>query len=163
MLVLELQIVHITQIVPLVVGKKKKLDKRKTQQPNPKGTATNHYLSFLKEALNTMDNFEYMHNPYLAMDNAPIYKRVDIQEMIEKRSYKCIYLILYSPELNLAEQFWSVVKNRLKRHEIIQEETLQDRVRKACNQILQSNFYGFVKHSHSYLEDCLNKKSFKPL
>ena len=47
-----------------------------------------------------MDNSECIHGSYLAMDNAPIHKRADIQEMIKKRGYKCMYLLPYSPELN---------------------------------------------------------------
>lgn len=81
-------------------------------------------MRFLKETLDVMDNFEYMRNSYLIMDNAPIHKRADIQEMVEKRGYRCVYLPPYSLELNPIEQFWSVVKSKLKRHEIFQEKTL---------------------------------------
>lgn len=71
-----------------------------------------------------MDEFEYMRNSYLIVDNVPIRKRADMQEMVEKRGYKCVYLLPYFPELNTIEQFWSAVKSKLKRHEVFQEETL---------------------------------------
>lgn len=51
-------------------------------------------MRFLKETLDVMDNFEYMRNLYLIMDIAHIHKRADIQEMAEKRGYRCVYLHL---------------------------------------------------------------------
>ncbi|ORE02294.1 hypothetical protein BCV72DRAFT_187673, partial [Rhizopus microsporus var. microsporus] len=71
--------------------------------PKPKGTTANHYLRFLKETLDVMNNFEYMRNSYLVMDNAAIHQRADIQEMIEERGYICVYLLPYSLELNPIE------------------------------------------------------------
>lgn len=68
-----------------------------------------------------------------------------------------MYLSPYSPELNPIEQFWSIVNSKLKIHKTFQGETLQDRISEACSQVPQSHLYGFVKHSHSLLEDCLNK------
>ncbi|CAO3663210.1 unnamed protein product [Rhizopus stolonifer] len=146
-----------TQLIPVEVGKKKKLGNEKTQKPKPKGTTTDHYLRFLSDALDILDEYEYIQSSYIIMDNSPIHKRVNIQEMIANRGYKCVCLPPYSPELNPIEQFWPAVKSKLKRHQILEEETLQDRISEACSQVPQIHLYGFVKHSHSRLEDCLNK------
>lgn len=70
------------------------------------------------------------------MDNAPIHKNGDIQKYIESRGYGCIYLPVYSPELNPIEQFWSVCKGKIKREELLEEEALTSRIQDACNRIL---------------------------
>ncbi|OAD79497.1 hypothetical protein PHYBLDRAFT_58545 [Phycomyces blakesleeanus NRRL 1555(-)] len=67
------------------------------------------------------------------MDNAPIHKHGDIQLYIEGRGYGCVYLLPYLPELNSIEQFWSVVKSKLKREALLEEETLTSRISDACN------------------------------
>ncbi|KAG1048521.1 hypothetical protein G6F43_009092 [Rhizopus delemar] len=146
------------KLVPVEVGKKRKLDQGKAQKLKPKGATTDHYLRFLSDILDILDAYEYAQGSYIIMNNAPIHKRAGIQKMIVNRGYKCVYLPPYSPELNSIEQFWSVVKNKLKRCQILEEEALQDRITEACSQIPQSHHYGFAKHSHLRLEDCLNKK-----
>ena len=79
-----------TQLVPVKVGKKRKLGNGKTQKPKPKGTTTDHYLRFLSDTLDILDDYEYMQSSYIIMDNAPIRKRANIQEMIANRGYKCV-------------------------------------------------------------------------
>lgn len=68
-----------------------------------------------------MENFFEIKGHYLIMDNAPIHTGKIIGEMIEERGYKCIYLPPYSPELNLIEQFWSVVKSSVKREFVLKK------------------------------------------
>lgn len=151
--------VSTTQLIPVEVGKKRKLGNGKTQKPKPKGTITDHYLRFLSDTLDILDDYEYMQSSYIIMDNPPIHKRANIQEMIANRGYKCVYLPPYSHGLNPIEQFWSAVKSKLKRHQILEEETLPDRITEVCSQVPQIHLYGFGKHPHSRLEDCLNKKA----
>ncbi|KAG1315702.1 hypothetical protein G6F64_000460 [Rhizopus arrhizus] len=45
-----------------------------------------------------------------------------------RRGYGCVYLPPYSPELNPIEQHWSVCKSKMKREELLQEETLSSRI-----------------------------------
>jgi transposase len=86
------------------------------------GTVTGHYLSFVKTTLD-MGKFPEMKGHYLIMDNAPIHSSTDIGKYINSRGYRFVYLPPYSPELNPIEQFWSVVKSKVKRN-------------KSCNIIL---------------------------
>lgn len=87
------------------------------------------------------------------MDNAPIHTHLDIQKYIEQRGYGCIYL-LYFPELNPIEQFWSVCKSKLKRQKLL-KETLSSRIREACNNIL-SDLQDFCRYSVSKFQACLD-------
>jgi hypothetical protein len=98
--------------------KKIKVDggrKRKTPKPKdpvPKGNVTGHYLRFVSNTMNYMDEVPEMKGFYLFMDNAPIHTSDEIRPMIENRGYQCVYLPPYSPELNPIEQFWAIVKNK---------------------------------------------------
>lgn len=47
-----------------------------------KGTATRHYLNFLKAIMDEMDTYERMKKHYLIMDNGPIHKSEDISRYI---------------------------------------------------------------------------------
>ncbi|CEG75787.1 Putative Piso0_000048 protein [Rhizopus microsporus] len=78
------------------------------------GTVTGHYLSFVKMTLDEMDKHSEMKRHYLVMDNAPIHSSADIGKYIHSRGYRFVYLPPYSPELNPIEQFWSVVKSKVK-------------------------------------------------
>jgi transposase len=91
------------------------------------------------------------------MDNAPIHKNKNIQLYVEGRGYGCIYLPPYSPELNPIEQFWSIVKSKLKREALLEEETLSSRVSDACNKVLISDLQGFCRYSYSRSEDFRTK------
>ena len=66
--------------LPVETGKTRKPDKGKSQKLKPKGTMTDNYLSLLKGNLDIMNDFEYMHDSYLTIGNAPINKRADIQD-----------------------------------------------------------------------------------
>ncbi|KAG2208080.1 hypothetical protein INT47_010442 [Mucor saturninus] len=48
---------------------------------------------------------------------------VQLIKFIESRGYGCVYLPPYSPDLNPIEQFWSVVKSKLKREKLLEAET----------------------------------------
>lgn len=60
------------------------------------------------------------------MDNARINMGDSIEKLVISRGYGCIYLLPYS-ELNPIEQFWSVVKSKLKREKLLYSETLNIR------------------------------------
>ncbi|KAG0735052.1 hypothetical protein G6F57_002318 [Rhizopus arrhizus] len=106
--------------------------------------------------MDEMDKFEHMKGYYLVMDNAPIHKADIISKYIESRGYRCAYLPSYSPELNPIEQFWSIVKSKVKRNRFLESETLMTRISEASNSLKLSDFKGFVSHSHKCLDSCRN-------
>ncbi|KAG1147090.1 hypothetical protein G6F37_009566 [Rhizopus arrhizus] len=124
-----------------------------------KGTVTGHYVSFLKATMDEMDQYPHMKGHYLVMDNAPIHTSVDIAKYVESRGYRCVYLPSYSPELNPIEQFWSVVKSKVKRNKLLETETLMTRISEASNSLTLSDFKGFVGHSHKCLDKCRNRQA----
>jgi transposase len=140
-------------------NKKRKIDDRnKNTDSRGGGTKSGHYFNFIKSCLDVMDKHEEFKGNYLVMDNAPIHKNEDIQNYIESRGYGCIYLPPYSPELNPIEQFWSVCKSKIKKHRLLDEETLTTRIRDASNQVLISDIQGFCRSSISHFQDCLDRK-----
>ncbi|KAG0752645.1 hypothetical protein G6F62_012215 [Rhizopus arrhizus] len=124
-----------------------------------KGTVTGHYVSFLKATMDEMDQYPHMKGHYLVMDNAPIHTSVDIAKYVESRGYRCVYLPSYSPELNPIEQFWSVVKSKVKRNKLLETETLMTRISEASNSLTLSDFKGFIGHSHKCLDKCRNRQA----
>ncbi|KAG1174993.1 hypothetical protein G6F70_007946 [Rhizopus microsporus] len=123
----------------------------------PKGTTTAHFIKFINELLDVMDLDESLKGCYLVLDNASIHKSQPMIRKIEKRRYKLIHLPPYSPELNPIEQFWALVKRKLKRGCMMTEENLSSRIADACNQVLINDLYGFASHSKRQIMNCYNK------
>lgn len=121
-------------------GRKRKAPANSSKQ-TPKGTVTGHYLQF--------------------MDNASIHTADEISEMIIERGYKCVYLPPYSPELNPIENFWSVIKNKVKRSTFDETSDLITRVTEACNSVPPKHLRAFVQHSADTFEKCLRNEPKK--
>ncbi|SAM04526.1 hypothetical protein [Absidia glauca] len=132
----------------VTTGKKKKTT----------GTTTGHYLQYLHDTMDVMDRHPQFKGFYLIMDNAPIHQSKDIESAIVERGYRCVYLPPYSPELNPIEQFWSKVKYSIKRHLLMEQETLSTRITEACHMVSHKDLRGYASHSSSRINDCLNRK-----
>ena len=105
------------------------------KKPASKGTVTDHCLHFIQKTMDEMNHFPEMKGYYIVMDNAIIHTAKEIDTMITERGYRCIYLPPYSPELNPIEQFWSIVKNKVKRSQFQNTEDLATRISEACNTV----------------------------
>ena len=108
--------------------------------------------------MDEMDKYPHMKGHYLVMDKAPIHKSEDIQKYIKSRKYRYAYLPSYSPELKPIEQFWSVVKSRVKRNRLLERETLMTRISEVSNSLRLSDFERFVSHSHKCLDKCRHRE-----
>jgi transposase len=51
----------------------------------------------------------------IVMDNASFHKKAKLNLLAQKHGYRLLFLPPYSPELNPIENFWSWLKNRLKK------------------------------------------------
>ena len=85
----------------------------------------------------------------LSMDNAPIHSSKQIAELIKSRNkdYKLVYLPPYSSELNPIEQFWVLIKGRVKDNKLQSLETLEKRIVEAAYEIPLQQLHSIVKHS----------------
>ncbi|EPB87867.1 hypothetical protein HMPREF1544_05396 [Mucor circinelloides 1006PhL] len=113
-----------------------------SNKPVPKGTNTAHFVKFMSELLDIMDLDRSLMGSYLVMDNCSIHKSHPMFRKIESRGYRVMYLPPYSPELNPIEQFWAIVKGKMKRHRLMTEENLSSRIADACNDIHFSDLSG---------------------
>ncbi|KAG0905458.1 hypothetical protein G6F29_012149 [Rhizopus arrhizus] len=106
-------------------------------------------MRFLRETLDILDKYDQMRGYYFIMDNAPIHK--EIEDILNERNkdYKCVYLPPYSPELNPIEQFWALVKRKIRRQKLKDTETLQERTVDATNEVP-------IQHSKNQFDNCLN-------
>ncbi|GAA5816696.1 hypothetical protein MFLAVUS_010228 [Mucor flavus] len=81
------------------------------------------------------------------MDNTAIHTHQEIDNLITSRGHSCIYLLPYSPELNLIEQFWAIIKNRVKRSTFEDKEDLHARITEACNSVPENILINIIQHS----------------
>jgi hypothetical protein len=139
-------------LITIGVKKPRPAKKRKADGYISSGTVTGHYISFLKTTLDEMDEHHY-----IVMNNAPIHTNESIKKYIEYRGYRSVYLPTYSPELNSIEQFWAVIKSKVKRHRFLQENTLSKRITEACKSVEKGHFNGFVLPSYKCWDKCRNK------
>ncbi|GAA5814508.1 hypothetical protein MFLAVUS_008005 [Mucor flavus] len=140
-------------------GNKRKIPDAETRKTEPTGTTTGHYLRFLNDTLDIMDKQDSMKDFYLIMDNAPIHTSKAIEQAVKRRNrdYKCVYLPPYSPELNPIEQFWALIKRKVKRNKLDGTDTLELRIIEAANEIPIQYLINMVQHSKDHFLNSLNK------
>ncbi|KAG1142126.1 hypothetical protein G6F37_007858 [Rhizopus arrhizus] len=80
----------------------------------PKGTTVGHYLHFISDTLDIMDELPNMKGFHIVMDNAAIHSHSLMDPLIIERGYVPVYLSLYSPKLNPIEVFWKVLKDKVR-------------------------------------------------
>ncbi|KAI7905401.1 uncharacterized protein BX663DRAFT_429297, partial [Cokeromyces recurvatus] len=51
----------------------------------------------------------------------------------------CIYLHIFTSELNAIENFWALVRRKIKHENLMVEENLSERIADACNNVRVSD------------------------
>ncbi|KAG1455572.1 hypothetical protein G6F55_006995 [Rhizopus delemar] len=125
----------------------------------PKGTTGAHCMHFIIDTLDIMDNFPAMKGFHIIMDNVPIHVPEVVDPLIIKRGYVPIYLPPYSLELNPIEQFWSVVKSKVRRHTLEDTETLITKIVEACEAVPLEHLQNIIGHLFKLFKKCSNKQS----
>ncbi|KAI7899619.1 uncharacterized protein BX663DRAFT_563771 [Cokeromyces recurvatus] len=60
-------------------------------------------------------------------------------------------------ELNLIEQFWALIKRKVRREKLEDTETLQERrIVGAANEVPIQHFENIIQHSKNQFNNCLN-------
>ncbi|KAG1139251.1 hypothetical protein G6F37_002427 [Rhizopus arrhizus] len=108
--------------------------------------------------MDEIDRYPHMKGHCLVIDHAPIHTSEYIAKYVESRGYPCAYLPSSSPERNPIEQFWSVVKSKVK-HKLLEKETLMSRISETSNSLKPSHLERFTEHSHRCLDKCRNKQA----
>ena len=142
----------------VVSKKKRKLSYYTAEDVNGRiGTRTNHYLAFLSATIDVLDA-QNMQGRYIIMDNAPIHTSEEVKTLITSRGYHCVYLPPYSPFLNPIEEMWSKIKLGVRRDEVSNKDTLIPRITEAAKTVTVSDCIGWINHSVSFFERCLEKE-----
>ncbi|KAG1271456.1 hypothetical protein G6F63_011797 [Rhizopus arrhizus] len=103
-------------------------------------------MRFIVDTMDIMDTFPDMQGYHIVMDNAPIHVPAMIDPLIEKSSYVPVYLPPYSPELNPIEDFWAIVKSKVKRYALKDTETLTSRIIEYCEEVPLQHLQNCVQH-----------------
>jgi len=80
------------------------------------------------------------------LDNCPIHKQDEIEELIEARGAGVVFLPTYSPDLNPIELCWSKVKTRLRALKPRTPETLLDALVEAFATVTVHDIRGWFEH-----------------
>ncbi|CEG76332.1 hypothetical protein RMATCC62417_11241 [Rhizopus microsporus] len=122
-----------------------------------------HYMRFISKTLDEMDKFPEMKNLHIVMDTVLIHTSECITILIEMRGYRAIYLPPYSSELNPIENFWSIVKNAVKRSVFQESEDLKTRISEASESVSRKTLYTIAHHSVNNFQNTLIKNYFNDL
>lgn len=123
----------------------------------PKGTTGGHFMQFIFDTMDIMDQFPEIKGHHLVMDNTPIHVHSIVDSLIVNREYTPVYLPPYSTELNAIEQFRKDLKEYVKREKLQGNKTLTSRMMDACEQVPLQNIQNYVQHSINTFPKCINK------
>ncbi|KAG1056751.1 hypothetical protein G6F43_001371 [Rhizopus delemar] len=124
----------------------------------PKETTGAHCMQFIIDTLDIMDNFPTMKGFHIVMDNAPIHVPEVVDLLIIKRGYVSVYLPPYSLELNPIQQFWPVIKSKVRHHTLEDTETLITKIVEACEAVPLEHLQNTIGHLFKLFKKCLNKQ-----
>jgi transposase len=120
----------------------------------PKGTTGEHYLQFISDTMDIMDEFPEMKGHFIIMDNAPIHVPEMIDSIIMQRGYTGVYPPPYSPELNPIEQFRSIIKAKVRRTKLTDLETLTTRIIEASESVPIVHLENIIQHLVHQFDKC---------
>lgn len=89
-----------------------------------------------------------LHQPHqIVMDNASIHKNIDIKNAIQNAGHTLIFQPPYTPEFNLCEWVFGLVKGYVGKQEIDTHGTLIDHITSKLDNITEADMRGFMAES----------------
>jgi len=82
----------------------------------------------------------------VVLDNLPSHKVKGIEEAIESRGARLMYLPPYSPDFSPIEECWSKVKTWLRKAKARSKEALDSAIVEALDQVTNSDAKGWFQH-----------------
>ncbi len=107
--------------------------------------------------MDIMDEFPEMKGFFIVMGSAPIHVPAMIDPVIVSRGYKPLYLPHYLLELNPREQFWAILKGKVKRSKLNDVDTLTSRIIEVSEEVSVEHLQNIIQHSVNQFSNCLNK------
>ncbi|NKB46803.1 MAG: hypothetical protein GKR77_03355 [Legionellales bacterium] len=101
------------------------------------------FTHFLEQSLRPM----LSSNHVVVMDNVSFHKVQRVHELIQTAGARLVYLPPYHPELNPIEEMWSKIKNKLRQLSARTLSTFQIAIKKAFQDVTQSDLIGWFKHA----------------
>ncbi|OAD71132.1 hypothetical protein PHYBLDRAFT_147642 [Phycomyces blakesleeanus NRRL 1555(-)] len=105
----------------------------------PKDITGSHFVQFVVDTMDIMDQFPEVKGYHIVMDNALIHVHSIVNPTIIRRGYTPAYLSTYSSELNKIEQFWEDIKHYFNREKLKDNKTLTYRMMDACERVHLQN------------------------
>jgi hypothetical protein len=124
-------------------------------------TVTRYDFNFIAIILNILDDHNKFNVHFIVMNSASIHMAEKIEKYIVSCNYGCIHLLLCLSRINPIGQLWFVVKNKLKRENLLDNGALRIKVSEACNKVLLRDLKDFCRYSASKFDVCLKKSNFK--
>jgi transposase len=88
----------------------------------------------------------------LVLDNASFHKSKAVKERLEEWQEKGLYIFYlppYSPELNIAETLWRILKTlEIRPQDYLSQETLHERLKERLDNIGEKWAISFSKYNH---------------
>jgi transposase len=106
------------------------------------GMNVNRMLDFIRRL-----KYEDVNNKVLVMDNLRVHHNPEVKESLKKLGLEIEWIPPYSPDLNPVEGLFSCLKSRLRSRIIKSEEELRQCLADEINELNQSGFEGYFKHS----------------
>ncbi|CEP10623.1 hypothetical protein [Parasitella parasitica] len=139
--------------------KKRKASTQDADKPEkiPKGTTAYHIVKFMEAVMDTLDKHDKK-GMFILLDNCRIHHCEFVIEAMKKRGYKPLFLPPYSPFLSPIEECWSKIKKLIRRNPLDASDALTPRIAEACGQVTTEDCKGWIRHSETFWDRCLNKE-----
>lgn len=140
---------------PIPSKKRKAVGKQPVK--SGKGTTADDFVTFVGRVMDILDNHN-MKGMHLVMDNASIHHGERVIQAAAQRGYKPLFLPPYSPFLNPIEECWAKLKANVRRNPLSSQDKLSPRVLEAAHTITAQDCQGWIRHSESFWQRCLDKE-----